>query len=66
MIKAALHVLLTMSLHFANVMQLVCGVAGLYTKMGVASKLSLGQLSEFRAPAHAAAYAVEEWYRLYQ
>ena len=58
--------LLTMNLHFETAMQLLCGVPGIFTKTGVAGKLSWGQLSEFLVQTHAAAYAVEDWYRLHQ
>ena len=58
--------LLTMSLHFTIAMQLVCGVANIFTNTGVPSKCSLGRLSEFCAQTHAAAYAMEEWYQLHQ
>lgn len=60
------HVLLTMSLHLAIVMQLVCGVAGIFTDMGMLGKLGWCRVSEFHAWSHAAAYAVEEWYWLHQ
>ena len=66
MAKAASHVLLIMYLHFETAMQLVCGVAGIFTKTGMAGKLSWGQLSEFLVQIHAAAYAAEEWYQLHQ
>ena len=66
MIRVASHVLLTMSLHFAITMQLVCGVAGIFTNTGMPGKLGWGRLSEFRARTHAAAYAAEEWYWLHQ
>ena len=55
-----------MTLHFAIAMQLVCNVASIFTNTGVPSKLGWGQLSEFHARSHAAAYAVEEWYWLHQ
>ena len=58
--------LLTMSLHLTIAMQLICGVAGVFTDKGVPSKLSLGRLSKFHAQAHAAAYTAEEWYWLHQ
>ena len=58
--------LLTMNLHFETAMQLLCGVPGIFTKTGVAGKLSWGQLSKFCAWTHTAAYEAEEWYWLYQ
>ena len=57
--------LLTKGLHFAIAVQLVCGVAGIFTNTGVPGKLSSGQLSKFRAWAHVAANAAEEWYQLH-
>ena len=58
--------LLIMSLHFAIVMQLVCGVATIFTNMGMPGKLSSGRLSKFRVWTHATANAAEEWYWLHQ
>ena len=64
--RDAPYLLLTMSLHLAIAMQLVCGVTGIFTNTGMPGKLGWGQLSEFRVRYHAAAYAAEKWYCLHQ
>ena len=66
MVRAASHILLTMSSYFVTAMQLVCGVAGIFIKTGVASKLSWGWLSEFHVGTHEAACVAEKWYWLHQ